>query len=637
MQSVLVFGGQASGRFEYFADLWHFDWTTRVWNELYPGGAGPSVRAGHTAIYDPTSASMLVFAGSHLGSYFNELWQFHSRTVEWAQLAPTTPSPLARRDHSAVWDETYREMLVFAGENGHPLSDLHRYTLVANAWSLSTTPGPSSRSQHTAAWDAVTRSMLIFAGWSGTQYLQDLHRYDWWADAWTELLPATPTSPPAMGRHAAAWDPHSMSMLIFAGIQNSSGKLGNSKKIYKYSLLTSAWFQPEVPEYSPSARAHHAMIWDSISRVLLMSGGYNSSYLSCWSSKRGQLCRVLVVVAVSFLPQVRLVPHDWYHRGDLWSFRSEPESALVARCQVGQLCSVDVGRNLSGYELAVKDSCIQTASIEGLPGHLVNTADGYRFDLMVNGSKTTHLWVAPGIYRACLCYQETCPLDLSATLGYFIAEGPFLHHEVCYLGSFCVISPWRGVGISVNDSLVAMQECGSTAETRTFGQRPVVITFNLSTNSLSVDMGFVESSSFPEVVYLCWCPEYLQCSSLDHRAVALQLDIVCQPGSYLLDAACWECLEGHYCPGGTADITACPTSSTAPAGSSQLLRGSCCCHCCCCFCCRLARTFVHSDEHVSGQVCLFAAWYRILATLPCAYARTETIPPSTWFKKNTCK
>ena len=120
--------------------------------------------------------------------------------------------------------------------------------------------------------------MLTFGGWSGVEHLADLHRYDGWADAWTELLPAPASGPAARAGHAAAWDPDSMSMFVFAGVQNSSGMLSYDRTIHKYSPLKNAWSSVQNGE-SPPARADHAMLLDPSSTTLFTFGGYNSSYL----------------------------------------------------------------------------------------------------------------------------------------------------------------------------------------------------------------------------------------------------------------------------------------------------------------------------------------------------------------------
>ena len=144
-QSALLFGGHASSNFLYFGDVWRFDWASRLWSQVSSNGP---IRSGHSAVWDAASQSMLVFAGRHLSTMYNDLYQFFVQTDSWQYLSPPS-SPLPRADHSVVWDAMNRAMLVFAGEGaGHVLGDLHRYSLTANYWSESSASHPRARSRH---------------------------------------------------------------------------------------------------------------------------------------------------------------------------------------------------------------------------------------------------------------------------------------------------------------------------------------------------------------------------------------------------------------------------------------------------------------------------------------------------------
>ena len=62
---------------------------------------------------------MLVFAGGHLGNFYNELWQFLMSSTAWQQLSSVL-APAPRAKHSAVWDAKRQGLVVFGGHN--PLS-----------------------------------------------------------------------------------------------------------------------------------------------------------------------------------------------------------------------------------------------------------------------------------------------------------------------------------------------------------------------------------------------------------------------------------------------------------------------------------------------------------------------------------
>ena len=86
-----------------------------------------------TQVFDSVSVSMLVFGGiaynNESFSYAGDLWNYSLVTDSWTQLAPPGPypSPEGREDHSAVWDISSRSMIVYAGFNSTYKNDVWRY------------------------------------------------------------------------------------------------------------------------------------------------------------------------------------------------------------------------------------------------------------------------------------------------------------------------------------------------------------------------------------------------------------------------------------------------------------------------------------------------------------------------------
>ena len=459
-----------------------------------------------------------------------------------------SPSPAGRAKHSAVFDQKNQVMIVYGGENGIMLTDLHFYHMRDNSWSTSGAEGPSPRSGHTAVWDSVTFSMLVLGGWSGVKYLADLHHYDAWGDRWTELFPSSALH--ARAGHAAAWDPVSMSMLVLAGIENNTntGSLGYDSSFTSYSLLSNTW---SAHSSLGSGRVGHAVVWDSEAPALFTFGGFNTTYLS-----------------------------------EVWRYVSSPlQSLMVASCQLGHECFLNSATQTS-VSLIVKQTCSEEFDIV-LKGW---ASDDNKLALR-DAANSSLLFVEPGDYRLCLCSQA---VECTQSFGFFIVEGPYSNQQSqCVLGSHCIVF-WRGVGISSRDHVVATKKCGAAEATVSFGQRPIVIqsTSNLSSldnksklNLFGLDLGFVSLTGPPEVVEVCWCPETHQCSAPeDFRAIAVQLQVVCPPGMHehqeALQSSCQHCSSGHYCPGGVdAEEKPCPYASTTPPNASVnprfLLRQEC--------------------------------------------------------------
>lgn len=167
------------------------------------GQAGlPQARDTHVAVWDSTSAQMVAFGGEDSSRRdLNDLWAYRPATNTWTQLTPAS-SPVGRDWHTAVWDATNAQMLVFGGEDGlgHNLNDLWAYRPASNAWVQLMAPNPPSvRNSHTAVWDSANTQMLVFAGFGGTSALNDLWAYRPGSNAWTQLAPTAgvvPTSTP---------------------------------------------------------------------------------------------------------------------------------------------------------------------------------------------------------------------------------------------------------------------------------------------------------------------------------------------------------------------------------------------------------------------------------------------------------
>ena len=534
-QSALLFGGHASNAFLYFEDLWRYDWLQRAWREIRPIGPKPSTRSGHAAVWDPQSRSMIIFAGHFLASFYDDLWQFlEEGSWKLVAVAPAPQAPQARAYHTAILDTVENALLAFGGqgESSQVLGDLWRYSLVERQWSQLAT-GPGARSRHSAVWAALTRQMLVFAGWSGEQYLQDLRYYDASADRWGEVL-AAGHWPAARNGHATAWDPVSKSMLVMGGTQNASDVLSYTNSLYNFSLLSGLWheegLQAGVPR--PSGRTALAMVWDEKSRGLFAFGGFNASYLQ----------------------------QSWRYAV------SQTDPPFVVRCELGSNCSFRF-RNAAG--IGAKHVCSDSDFLDGL-FFVVSEENDWSLE-------SPHLLLEPGHHRLCAC-ESSCshPRDYQVAIGYFLVEGPYSDQSAqCYLGSVCTINAWRGVGISVNDSVVMQSRCmrSSEASTNYPWERAIGVSFNETYGWHSLQVGLLEKTGKPETVELCWCPKSSACrSAADFLVVALRLEILCPPGEHSGGQSCLLCPADHFCPGGV-ELQSCPFASTSQPGSRPALSG----------------------------------------------------------------
>jgi hypothetical protein len=291
---MVVFGGQAAGSSSY-NDVWALSLAgTPAWTQLTPTATPPSVRRGHSAIYDPVRDRMVVFGGTEWNSC-DDVWSLSlAEAPAWTQLTPTGTPPGARFGHTAIYDPVRDRMVVFGGA-------LTPYFPCSNdVWSLSlgeapawlkpqpTGSRPNARWEHSAIYDPVRDRMVVFGGtyWAytpGTTRFNDV-----WAvplagtSNWTPLNPSG-TPPSERDDHSAVLDPVRNRMVVFGGAGVSV-----YNDVHALSLAgTPAWTLLAPTGTPPSARCGHTAIHDPVrDRVVVFGGVYgpsNTSFNEVWA------------------------------------------------------------------------------------------------------------------------------------------------------------------------------------------------------------------------------------------------------------------------------------------------------------------------------------------------------------------
>ena len=202
-----------------------------TWLSISPSGTPPPVRTHHSSVYDSSTNTMIVFGGYNCAStYYNDVWILTNANdmtgqPSWIQLDPAGGPPSARESSSAVYDPTTNSLIVYGGDSGgQPMGDIW---ILSNANGSSGTPvwtqmspsnsGPVARSGHTATYDSQNNVMTIYGGYNGTSVLGDT-----WvlsgangqggSATWTQL-PAGPLR----RFHSAEYDPISDQMITYGG------------------------------------------------------------------------------------------------------------------------------------------------------------------------------------------------------------------------------------------------------------------------------------------------------------------------------------------------------------------------------------------------------------------------------------
>jgi hypothetical protein len=209
---------------------------TPTWLTITPIGTAPAVRTRHMSAYDSNTNTLIIFGGWNCQStYYNDVWVMQNANdlggqPTWTQLSPSGTAPSPRESSSAIYDPTTNSLIVFGGDAGStPFGDMW---ILSNANGTGGTPtwshfnpsnnGPSARSGQTATYDVVNNIMTIYGGYDGTNILQDA-----WvltgangqggSATWTQLPAGQPRR-----FHTSNYDPSSNQMITFGGASGVS-------------------------------------------------------------------------------------------------------------------------------------------------------------------------------------------------------------------------------------------------------------------------------------------------------------------------------------------------------------------------------------------------------------------------------
>lgn len=208
---------------------------------------GPGPRYLHSAVYDSTTDQMIVFGGTDYGTVnYNDVWLnvgvigpcTPTCNLDWTFETPDGTPPAPRSGHTAVYDSTNSRMIVFGGALGFPSPCAN------DVWVLSDANGSGD-------------------------------------PTWTELSPGG-TRPPARSGHVATYDSVTNTMTIFGGTDCSGGYLDDAWVLSNANGLGGApkWKQLTPSGNPPPARAYMAAAFNSSTNTLTVYGGTNGTLLS---------------------------------------------------------------------------------------------------------------------------------------------------------------------------------------------------------------------------------------------------------------------------------------------------------------------------------------------------------------------
>ena len=218
---------------------------TPTWTQLFPTGGPPPARQAHQAAYDPTTNSMIVWAGQNGGGSgcgtFSDVWVLsHANglggTPTWTQLSTSGGPPPGQYFSSAVYDSANNVLTVFGGTGliGTTCGVTNAVWALTHANGTGGTPvwtnlvpqgahgSPSNRQACVAIYESDTNTMTIFGGAARTGALNDS-----WVlshangiggpSTWTKLSPSGQAPVKATRWNNGGFDSVNDRMMMFGG------------------------------------------------------------------------------------------------------------------------------------------------------------------------------------------------------------------------------------------------------------------------------------------------------------------------------------------------------------------------------------------------------------------------------------
>lgn len=264
--SMYIFGGYDSS--SRLNDLHRFNFTKRQWTLIESQGAVPGKRNSHSAVY--WNGMMYVFGGWESNrNILNDVFEFNFATNTWREVPTTGDLPTRRLTHSAV---VYKAcMYVFGGWDGQNfLNDLHVLDLNTFVWSR-ITPTTSDLPRKRNAFTAVVYddAMYVFGGYDGKFRMNDLHRFDFQAQRWSEVQPHS--QPPEIRCYHSALV-HKHCMYVFGGYTGTQ----NMNDVQVFHLRKRMWLPVDTSGEPPHIRnSHSASVYGTTRGTMFILGGYN--------------------------------------------------------------------------------------------------------------------------------------------------------------------------------------------------------------------------------------------------------------------------------------------------------------------------------------------------------------------------
>lgn len=238
-------------------------WDGSNWSEKSPQHS-PTAQSAHAMVYDSAHSQAVLFS-------LNDTWLWDG--TDWTPVPPIGPS--GRYGHAMAFDSAHGQVVLFGGADANgssvptPLADT--WVWDGHKWTQKfPQASPSARFQHAMAYDSAHGQVVLYGGFTSNNFTSALgDTWLWDGSNWTQASPQT--SPSARAEHAMVYDSAHGQVVLFGGV-GGTGTVGDT-----WTWEGSSWTQGS-PEASPPARSQHAMAYDSAHDQVVLFGGASAGF-----------------------------------------------------------------------------------------------------------------------------------------------------------------------------------------------------------------------------------------------------------------------------------------------------------------------------------------------------------------------
>lgn len=251
---MILFGGLGSGNI--YNDVWALNLTlgNENWELLHPSGTLPSPRLDHYCVYYPERNSMIVFGGAGNYTRFDDVWELTLDDLTWRQISVPGTKPTGRAGGGAMLDRINQRMIIFGGSS---LSNYYNEVWALNrsadvSWTQLFPTGntPGERYDIAFGCDQSRNTFYCFGGGGSSQTYNDLYALDLNALTWTRISP-TGELPPGSIDPFGIYDYFNDIFLVFGGIADGSYS-NETYYIYLGTINLTEWQSPTHLSSNPA-------------------------------------------------------------------------------------------------------------------------------------------------------------------------------------------------------------------------------------------------------------------------------------------------------------------------------------------------------------------------------------------------